>query len=57
MNAGNHNAKNMEYRDKLSALNRIEGYHQLLSKIGSVHDGKFQGSTENELRIWNECCR
>lgn len=46
-----------EYRQAIrGALNRIEGYHQLLSKIGGVHGGKFRGTTENELRIWNECC-
>lgn len=46
-----------QYRQAIrSTLNRIEGYHQLLSKIGGVHGGKFRGSTENELRIWNECC-
>lgn len=45
------------YRQAIrGALNRIEGYHQLLSKIGGVHGGKFRGTTENELRIWNECC-
>ena len=27
-----------------------------MSKIGGVHGGKFRGTTENELKIWNECC-
>ena len=46
-----------EYRQAIrGALNRIEGYHQLVSKIGVVNGGKFRGTTENELRIWNECC-
>lgn len=36
-----------EYRQAIrGVLNRIEGYHQLLSKIGGVHGGKFRGSTE-----------
>lgn len=39
------------------ALNRIEGYHQLIAKIGGVNGGKFRGTTEAELAIWNECCR
>ena len=46
-----------EYRQAIrGALNRIEGYHQLVSKIGGVNGGRFRGTTENELRIWNECC-
>ena len=39
------------------ALNRIEGYHQLVAKIGGLNGGKFRGKTEAELEIWNECCR
>lgn len=39
------------------ALNRIEGYHQLIAKIGGINGGKFRGTTEAELAIWNECCR
>jgi TnpA family transposase len=39
------------------AQNRIEGYHQLVAKIGGVNGGKFRGTTEAELAIWNECCR
>lgn len=39
------------------ALNRIEGYHQLVAKIGGLNGGKFRGKTESELEIWNECCR
>lgn len=45
------------YRQAIrGALNRVEGYHQLTGKIGGVHGGKFRGTTENELMVWNECC-
>jgi hypothetical protein len=45
------------YRQAIrGALSRIEGYHQLIGKIGGVHGGKFRGTTENELMVWNECC-
>lgn len=40
-----------------TALNRGEGYHQLTGKIASVHGGKFRGTTEAELFVWNECAR
>lgn len=40
-----------------TALNDGEGYHQLTGKIGSVNGGKFRGTTELELAIWNECTR
>lgn len=40
-----------------TALNRGEGYHQLTGKISSVNGGKFKGTTESELAIWNECIR
>ena len=40
-----------------TALNRGEGYHQLTGKLGSVNGGKFRGTTELELAIWNECTR
>jgi hypothetical protein len=40
-----------------TALNDGEGYHQLTGKVGSVNGGKFRGTTELELAIWNECTR
>lgn len=44
------------YRQAIrGALNRVEGYNQLLSKIGGINGGKFRGATESELMIWNEC--
>lgn len=40
-----------------TALNRGEGYHQLTGKIAGVNGGKFRGTTEAELLVWNECSR
>lgn len=47
-----------EYRQHIrTALNRGEGYHQLLDKITSVGNGDFRGMSELEVEIWNECTR
>jgi TnpA family transposase len=40
-----------------TALNRGEGYHQLLDKITDVGSGDFRGMSELEVEIWNECTR
>ena len=39
------------------ALNRGEGYHQLLDKITIIGGGDFRGMSELEVEIWNECTR
>lgn len=39
------------------ALNRGEAYHQLQRAIEAVIGGKFRGSSDNEINIWNECSR
>ena len=39
------------------ALNRGEAYHQLQRTIEAVNGGKFRGSSDNEINIWNECAR
>ncbi len=44
-------------RDIRTALNRGEGYHQLLKNIGDVGGGDFRGMNEMEVEIWNECMR
>src|SRR3989338_6032835 len=47
-----------DYRRAIrTSLNRGEGYHQLTGKIIRINDGKFRGTTELELAIWNECIR
>jgi len=40
-----------------TALNRGEGYHQLLDKITDIGSGDFRGMSELEVEIWNECTR
>ncbi len=39
------------------ALNRGEAYHQLRRAIANVHGGKFRGSNDKEIELWNECAR
>lgn len=47
-----------EYRKNIrTALNRGEGYHQLLDKITIIGGGDFRGMSELEVEIWNECTR
>src|SRR3990167_8465072 len=47
-----------EYRRNIrTALNRGEGYHQLLDKITGIGSGDFRGMSELEVEIWNECTR
>lgn len=47
---------NPNYRINIrTALNRGEGYHQLLDKITIIGGGDFRGMSEVE--IWNECTR
>ena len=46
------------YRKNIrTALNRGEGYHQLLDKITIIGGGDFRGMSELEVEIWNECTR
>ncbi len=40
-----------------AALNRGESYHQLSRAIACINGGRFRGSTELEMEIWNECAR
>jgi len=47
-----------QYRISIrTALNRGEGYHQLLDKITIIGGGSFRGMSELEVEIWNECTR
>ena len=47
-----------KYRKSIrTALNRGEGYHQLLDKITLAGGGDFRGMSELEVEIWNECTR
>ena len=47
-----------DYRRNIrTALNRGEGYHQLLNKITDIGSGDFRGMSELEVEIWNECTR
>ena len=47
-----------EYRRNIrTALNRGEGYHQLLDKITGIGSGDFRGMSELEVEIWNESTR
>jgi TnpA family transposase len=39
------------------ALNRGEAYHQLRRAIASVNGNRFRGSSDYEIRLWNECAR
>ena len=39
------------------ALNRGEAYHQLRRAIANVNGGKFRGSSDSEIDLWNECAR
>jgi TnpA family transposase len=39
------------------ALNRGEAYHQLCRAIAMLSGGRFRGSSEHELEVWNECAR
>ena len=39
------------------ALNRGEAYHQLRRAIASVNGNRFRGSSDYEIRMWNECAR
>lgn len=48
----------LNYRKNIrTALNRGEGYHQLLDKITIIGGGDFRGMSELEVEIWNECTR
>ena len=38
-----------------SALNRGEAYHQLRRAVSSVNGDQFQGSSDEEIQLWNEC--
>lgn len=40
-----------------AALNRGEAYHQLCRAIAYINGGRFRGTTELEMEIWNECAR
>lgn len=40
-----------------AALNRGEAYHQLYRAISCISGGRFRGSSELEIEIWNECTR
>lgn len=47
-----------EYRRSIrKALNRGEGYHQLIDKITEAGGGDFRGMSDLEVEIWNECTR
>ena len=39
------------------ALNRVEGYHQLVRAITGVGGGELRGKNELEMSLWNECTR
>lgn len=38
-------------------LNRGEAYHQLRRKIAEAHGGEFNGESDAEINVWNECGR
>ena len=38
-------------------LNRGEAYHQLRRKIAESHGGEFNGGSDAEINVWNECGR
>jgi TnpA family transposase len=38
-------------------LNRGEAYHQLRRKIAASHGGEFNGGSDTEINVWNECGR
>ena len=40
-----------------TALNRGEGYHQLMGRLSSINGDKFQGKTELDFRLNNACMR
>ena len=44
-------------RNVRTALNRIEGYNQLIRAIENAGRGEFRGKSEMEILIWNECSR
>ena len=39
------------------ALNRGEAYHQLRRAVAIANGGKFRGSNDREIQIWNDCSR
>ena len=39
------------------ALNRGEAYHQLRRAIAHVNGNRFQGRSDEEIVLWNECAR
>ncbi len=39
------------------ALNRGEAYHQLRRAIAHVNGNRFQGKSDDEIVLWNECAR
>lgn len=39
------------------ALNRGEAYHQLGRAIAHVNGNRFQGKSDDEIVLWNECAR
>lgn len=54
----------LEYIDDASlrtyvqrALNRGEAYHQLRRAIAHVNGNRFQGKSDDEIVLWNECAR